>query len=268
MTGNVKKEMYGSRNHKLDVVFNSIGLEYEKDIFFITARKRNNPDPRTRYYMFKELHSLDELESYDISLLHRSVRDEKVNRCRCIFIDENTKEVYVRNPCRIARITLDGFITQLLSIMRCVRESGSAKGSINSTPLSRLLRERGGSSISVTDIDYFIPKLNMFVEEKTFVCKEEEDRVYGTLGLGQFISYEELTRDFIRKGYNVRLLFYSGGYGKDMWTGAVMPANPVRQDIGNLGKIVKITNIKRMNSINIEEWLRYDNQSSTCCHMS
>ena len=86
----------------------------------------------------------------------------------------------------------------LLEKTYCQYEQSHEKGSEHATALSRFFRENLGKSVSITDIDFFIPNKCLFLEEKTFIRIIENEK-YGYLAKGQCFSYKELVDDLIDK---------------------------------------------------------------------
>lgn len=63
-------------------------------------------------------------------------------------------------------------------------------GSKESTWLSAFFREHLGSGFSITDVDFFVTKHSVFIEEKGFIING-----CGLLGDGQFRSFAEIKND-------------------------------------------------------------------------
>lgn len=207
MTAEVKGEIFGSRPSRIEPLLKSSGISYVKNIFLLTCRARFNRDKKTRYLIVKEFTSPNSLEGVASTLDQISLYVKEYLQDRIVGIHINGERevtLFQRGEAPV-KMTYSSLKDYLLSRVNCRYEPSYAKGSKRATPLSRFFREELGKSVSITDIDFFIPELGVFLEEKDYVDREFE-RVYGLLGWGQCLSYRELLCDVI-KGASFLLLF-------------------------------------------------------------
>ena len=80
-------------------------------------------------------------------------------------------------------LSYDRFKQRIIEITNCKYVNSYAMGSKESTPLSRFFREKMGQGFALTDIDFYLTKNKLFIEEKNFI----KDNT-GYIGIGQCIS--------------------------------------------------------------------------------
>jgi len=202
----VKEEKFGSRPSVLERFLRESGIHFEKNIFMITCRREFNENTDSRYLILKEFLNPDELESGSLKAISRFLRSIMKDRVLGCCVGEEKDMVSVLYRDRTFTCDRGGFRNFLLRLLSCSFEISSAEGSGRATPLSRFFREDLGKSVSVTDLDFFIPSSGCFVEEKTFARREGNGpEVY--IGLGQFISLRELRRDILSPEARVVLVY-------------------------------------------------------------
>ena len=261
MTNEVKSEQHGSRPSKLVHILDDLRVPYEKDIFFISARGEFNKDKHSRYSMVKELHGMDELAEYDLSTLRNVIQPDKMARLYGIYVNESGGRVHLKGWGWTREYSIDEYVDRLMKSLGCGYVDGSARGSARGTAFSRLLREHAGKSISATDIDFFIPKMNMFIEEKN-ITVSQNGKMIGALGKGQYYSYRELMRDFMNR--DMRLSLLSKGRNGD-WCVSDLPEFMFITSIPSWGEMVKVPTESTMNDAELSNWIgNMMNQSSEC----
>ncbi len=197
MAVEVKEEKFGSRPSVLEPFLKENNIHYEKNIFVITCRKEFNGNIFSRYIIFKEFLSEEEMHSDAIKAISNVLKDFMKKRVRGCYVNEEKREIKVLRGDEISTYSYSEFRTLLLKSLDCKFKMSSARGSSQATPLSRFFRENLGKSVSITDMDFFIPASGCFLEEKTFFKQDHKGaKVY--LGSGQFYSLKELREDILR----------------------------------------------------------------------
>ncbi len=201
MTAEVKEEKFGSRPSKLEPVLRNNKIDYMKNIFVVTCRARFNKNRKTRYLIIKEFNSIDKLKEGKpiLECMAKYLKESMKDRVIGVYIDERDKMAYIlhNNNTDLTKFSFNEFREYLLKKVRCGFISSSAKGSKEASPLSRFFRQNLGKSVSITDVDFFLPQMGIFVEEKTYIKKENEE-IYGLLGWGQCLSYKEIAEDIVK----------------------------------------------------------------------
>ncbi len=202
----VKEEKFGSRPSMLEPLLKQNEIFYEKNIFVITCRGEFNRNTPSRYLILKEFLSSEEMQDISLETISNFLKDFMRGRVWGCHLDEGKEAVKLLYKGKTFTFSYRDFKELLLELMDCKFERSSARGSDEATPLSRFFREYLGKSVSVTDLDFFIPSSGYFLEEKTFVSEEDgELEVY--IGLGQFISFRELRTDILNPRAKIFLIY-------------------------------------------------------------
>ena len=182
----VKKEKFGSRKSILKDLFKTNCISFISNIWVITCRNRINSDKDTRYLICIEGKISD--ESVKILLSHIKVSIPIINVC----FDEESKKIDLVDLINQKKsiLSYEEFKNAIIKRTCCKYIDSYAKGSTESTPLSRFFRENMGKGFALTDIDFFITSKKLFFEEKNFIKNNE-----GYLGIGQCISMQEIIND-------------------------------------------------------------------------
>ncbi|ADL08316.1 hypothetical protein [Thermosediminibacter oceani] len=202
----VKEEKFGSRPSILQPIFEKNKIRFEKNIYFITCRKKYNSKVNTRYLIFLEALSKAEFNEKDFTYIKNSINDIFLHRSYILFLDEKQKKIYLKNFYGEEReLSFLDFKRFILTKTVCPYVCSSAKGSEESSPFSKFFRENLGAGFSMTDIDFLLPN-SIFIEEKTF-SKESGDNVYGYIGYGQCLSFNELLEDVFKEHCKILIIF-------------------------------------------------------------
>lgn len=182
----VKNEKFGSRTSILKSVFIENNIDFISNIWVITCRSAINNDSSTRYLVCIEVED-GELEYED--LLNRISQSVPIISVK--FIEEK-KRIIIKNlkTETTADVSYNGFKQRIIEITKCKYVDSFALGSKESTPLSRFFRENMGKGFALTDIDFYLTKRKVFIEEKNFVVGDD-----GYIGIGQCISFQEIIND-------------------------------------------------------------------------
>ena len=189
----VKTEKFGTRNSLLKPLFLKHQIPFISGIWIVTCRQAINQDEQTRYLIITEGQIKNELKH----LLHNT-------RTHIPFInvnfDEKNQTVSVTNlrTGKAGTILFKTFKQRLIELTECRFIRSFAQGSSRSTPLSRFFRENMGKGFALTDIDFYLPQKNLFIEEKDFTLNNK-----GYLGIGQCASFKEIINHIFK---NTKLL--------------------------------------------------------------
>jgi len=207
MVINVKKEIYGSRPSVIEPILKNNNVEYIKNIFILTCKAAFNKNKSTRYLILIEFPTSTGLDRSLIKNLSNCLKKDLKNRVVGVSMVENEKKVYIFfENGRKKELSYMEFKNFLLEEINCKYQKSFQKGSQRATPLSRFFREHLGKTVSITDIDFFLPDKNLFIEEKTFIRNKDKYKV-GYLGQGQCFSYKELKEDILNTNGRIVLVF-------------------------------------------------------------
>ncbi len=210
MAVDVKKEIYGSRPSVIEPILKDYNVDYIKNIFVLTCRAEFNKNKSTRYLILIEFPTPDDLDISLIKNLSNCLKKDLKNRVVGVSLVEEEKKAYllfvnnVNN--KIKELSYKDLKDFLLKKTGCKYQESSQKGSQEATPLSRFFREYLGKTVSITDIDFFLPDKCLFMEEKTFIKNKSAHKV-GYLGQGQCFSYKELRKDILNANSRIILVF-------------------------------------------------------------
>jgi len=182
----VKTEKFGSRNSTLKSLLTENKINFLSNIWVITCRASINADKNKRYLVCIEV-QYDEIEYKD--LLNNINKNISI-----LFVkfNEENKQVFVENlkTNKKGEMSYDDFKKRIIEVTGCNYVDSYALGSKESSPLSRYFRENMGKGFALTDIDFYLTKRNIFIEEKNFVIGN-----IGYVGIGQCISFKEIIND-------------------------------------------------------------------------
>lgn len=189
----VKREKYGSRKSVLKNVLIESNISFISNIWVITCRHAINSDKNSRYLVCIEGDIIDAEYESIVKKINKNIAIINVK------FDKEKKIVLIKNikSKQISTVSYETFKNRIIEITKCKYVESYALGSSESSPLSRYFREYMGKGFALTDIDFYLTKKNLFVEEKNFVINNE-----GYLGLGQCISFKEIINDIF---HNVKL---------------------------------------------------------------
>jgi hypothetical protein len=166
-----------------------LSIEYIANLWVVTCRQAINNDKNTRYLVIIE----GSFSEKDRDLL--SQINANVSIINVIFNEEEKKiMIYNLKTKQKAELSYDRFKQRIIEITKCRYVNSYAMGSKESTPLSRFFRERMGKGFSLTDIDFYLTKKKLFIEEKNFIKDNK-----GYIGIGQCISFKEIINDIFPK---------------------------------------------------------------------
>ncbi len=182
----VKEEKFGSRKSILKNLLLKSDIPFVTNIWIVTCRYAINKDVNSRYLVCIESDFFDPVyESIiknindNISIIH-------------IRLDEDRENVAVVNikSKKTGCLTYSQFKDRIIELTQCKYIDSYALGSARSTSLSRFFRQQMGKGFALTDIDFFLTKRKIFIEEKNFTVNDK-----GYLGVGQCISFKEIIND-------------------------------------------------------------------------
>lgn len=181
----VKEEKFGSRNSLLKPILIKNNIDFIANIWVVTCRQSINDNKDSRYLVIIEgvynddyKHILEQINP-NISVIN-------------VSFDEASKSISVFNikTGQKGILSYIKFKNRIIELTECEYVDSSVLGSKESTPLSRFFRENMGKGFALTDIDFYLTKTSLFLEEKNFVKKD-----IGYIGIGQCISFKEIISD-------------------------------------------------------------------------
>lgn len=189
----VKEEKFGSRNSLLKTIFIKNNIAFIANIWVVTCRQAINNNRDSRYLVIIEG---EYNEDYKSILAQINPNISVIN----IAFTESSKSISVYNIKTKQKGTLSysRFKERIIELTECQYVDSYALGSKESTPLSRYFRENMGKGFALTDIDFYLTKKRLFLEEKNFVKND-----IGYIGIGQCISFKEIISDIFT---NIQLL--------------------------------------------------------------
>lgn len=185
----VKEEKFGSRKSPLKSIFKENGIDFITNIWVVTCRRAINNDKNTRYLVIIEG---SHIEKYKNLLNQINTNISIIN----VIFNEKEQLITIENIRTKQKgiVPYDKFKQRIIDITNCNFVNSYAKGSKESTPLSRFFRENMGKGFALTDIDFYLTKKNLFIEEKNFIKGN-----VGYMGIGQCISFKEIINDIFPK---------------------------------------------------------------------
>jgi len=207
----VKNEKFGSRPSVLEPMFKRCGITFQKGLYFVTCTRRFNCDVNTRYLIFLESLSEEDFESRDLSVIKACVKEVFWRRSYRVLIDEKDQSVRIRGFVSDQTMTFnqEDFKQFILKETQCGYEESSGRVGESSSPFSKFFRKCMGAAFAMTDIDFVLPG-SILVEEKTFLRRANND-VYGYIGVGQCLSFNELLTDVLTEKCRIFLVFCEKG---------------------------------------------------------
>lgn len=189
----VKEEKFGSRKSTLKDLLIKSNITFITNIWVVTCRYAINSDKNSRYLVCIE----SDLFDFNYESIIKNI-DNNVSIIHIKF-DENEKNVFITNIKTKQKGVLNyvQFKNRIIELTKCEYIDSYALGSSESTPLSRFFRENMGKGFALTDIDFYLTKKELFIEEKNFIKNNK-----GYLGIGQCISFKEIVNDVF---HNVKL---------------------------------------------------------------
>jgi len=181
----IKTEKFGSRISLLKPILESNNIEFITNLWVVTCRQAVNNDKNSRYLVIIE-------NVFDLK--YNQLLD-KINRnipIINVIFDETEKKIKVYNFKTDKHVILNykDFKESIIRLTKCRYIDSFALGSKESTALSRFFREHMGKGFALTDIDFYLTKKKLFLEEKNFVRNNT-----GYIGVGQCISFKEIILD-------------------------------------------------------------------------
>ena len=211
MAIDVKKEIYGSRPSVIEPILKENNVDYIKNIFALTCRAEFNKNKSTRYLILIEFLTPNDLNITLIKRLSNCLRKNLKNRVLGVsLVEEEKKACLLFANDKRKDFSYKDLKDFLLKKTYCEYRKSYQKGSQESTPLSRFFREHLGKTVSITDIDFFLPDKCLFIEEKNFIKNQNVYKV-GYLGQGQCFSYRELREDILNDDSRILLVFVEHG---------------------------------------------------------
>ncbi len=182
----VKEEVFGSRNSNLKDLFVNNGIDFISGIWVVTCIRSINKDVKSRYLICIEGDRYDQSIDGLISRVKNNVSAIHVK------FNQDKETVFVKNlrTEQASDISYSQFKQRIIELTKCKYYKSFAQGSSESTPLSRFFRENMGKGFALTDVDFYLTSKKLFIEEKNFVVENK-----GYLGVGQCISFKEITND-------------------------------------------------------------------------
>lgn len=178
----VKEEVYGTRPSNISRILQTHKIPFLDQIWFITCRRSINPNPTTRYLVLIESSSEIDLRIFNPDIpIYRISFDH--NRARLSNLRANQSFVFSRTELK----------EWIIAITGCRFVESHSSGSANATKLSRFFRENMGKAFSLSDVDFYITKKQLFIEEKGFVRG-----MRGYLGEGQYYTFLEILSEVCR----------------------------------------------------------------------
>ncbi|MBC8548504.1 MAG: hypothetical protein H8D23_02540 [Candidatus Brocadiales bacterium] len=186
----VKQEIFGSRHSSLKSIFLENNIKFSSEIWIISCRFSINSDKKTRYIVCIEGNK--DLLEYKLLLEKININIIVLN----VLVNEDEKTIFVKNirDEKTASVTYESFMKRIVNVTKCKYIESFASGSRNSTPFSRFFRENMGKGFALTDIDFYILRNQLFIEEKNYIENNK-----GFLGVGQCISFKEAINDVFIK---------------------------------------------------------------------
>lgn len=181
----VKEEKFGSRNSSLKPILTKNNIDFIANIWVVTCRQAINNNKDSRYLVIIEGVYNDDYK-HILSQINPNI--SVIN----VTFDETSKSISVLNIKTEQKgiLTYGKFKNRIIELTKCEYVDSYALGSKESTPLSRFFRENMGKGFALTDIDFYLTKKRLFLEEKNFVKKD-----IGYIGIGQCISFKEIISD-------------------------------------------------------------------------
>ncbi|WP_452222407.1 hypothetical protein [Lacinutrix salivirga] len=181
----VKKEIFGSRKSTLASVLIEHNINFISNIWVVTCRQAINKDKDSRYLVIIEGEYNDDYKQI-LSQINPEISVINVQ------FSEDEKSISVHNikTQEKGNITYSQFKNRIIALTQCKFVDSFALGSKDSSPLSRFFRENMGKGFALTDLDFYLTKKKLFVEEKNFVNNST-----GYIGIGQCISFKEIVLD-------------------------------------------------------------------------
>jgi hypothetical protein len=178
----VKREAYGTRPSNIGRILQEHNIPFIEHIWFVTCRRSINPDPNTRYLVLVESASEIEIGMFNPEIAVYRITFEH-NRARLSSLRNNQSYLFTRTELK----------RWIISTTKCKYVESFASGGADATKLSRFFRENMGKAFSLSDIDFYLSRKRLFIEEKSFVRGER-----GYLGEGQYYTFLEILRDICR----------------------------------------------------------------------
>tara|TARA_R110002050_G_scaffold300678_1_gene471479 strand:+ start:10338 stop:11066 length:729 start_codon:yes stop_codon:yes gene_type:complete len=181
----VKEEKFGSRNSLLKPILIKNKIAFIANIWVVTCRQSINNNKDSRYLVIIEGVFND---VYEHILKQINPNISVIN----VSFDEGSKSISVYNikEGKKGVLSYSKFKNRIIELTECKYVDSYALGSKESTPLSRFFRENMGKGFALTDIDFYLTKKRLFLEEKNFVKND-----VGYIGIGQCISFKEIISD-------------------------------------------------------------------------
>lgn len=182
----VKEEKFGSRKSILKYFLLKSNITFINNIWVVTCRYAINSDKNSRYLVCIESNSFDSNYESIIKYINNNVSIIHIK------FNEDKKQIVVTNikSKQSGLLNYAQFKNRIIELTKCKYVDSFALGSSESTPLSRFFRENMGKGFALTDIDFYLIKKELFIEEKNFVKNNK-----GYLGVGQCISFKEIVND-------------------------------------------------------------------------
>lgn len=237
----VKAEIYGTRKSHLSKIFQKAGtsIDFIDSIWVITCRRSINSNCKSRYLIFIESN-----HEFDYSIFKNYINIYKI-----FFKGKSLDLVNIKTNNISTFYTKDDLKNWILSITDCKYIPSYAPGKNIKSKLSKFFRENMGKGFSMTDIDYYLPTKNIFIEEKSFQIKNK-----GYIGEGQLYSYLELKSDICLNSNVVILTFIDENR---LYVTDIKKINIYNKKILNKwGRMIEFDLGKQINSDELIEFLK------------
>lgn len=218
----VKSEIFGSRNSKLiDKIPKDKSLKLIDNLWFCTCLYKFNKNPQTRYIIFYECFSEEQFNIEDVNYL-KSYFKSNVSLFKAYITESNIeflniytgeKVIFEHNPegnnpdaARFILSQVDCLCGNLNQANTSIIKNDSV------SKFSIFLRRNLYGRLGTTDIDFVInlEKQIIFIEEKLYM-----EETGGSIGLGAYISFNEILRDVVKKdNFHFWIMFFNNLTGE------------------------------------------------------
>jgi len=174
----VKAEIYGTRNSNLEPVLNKFNIYYIKNLWIISHIKSK-----------KKMIGIESNNKKDIFHFENLVKKFGIKNYFFVFKDIDKNKIYFRyNQDKTLVLTENELKNYLLGLFEVNFISNPKKGSNEASFFSRFFREKMGKGFVLTDIDYYIPSMNIFIEEKIYLLNKKN----GFISYGQYKNFTSI----------------------------------------------------------------------------
>lgn len=196
----VKDEKFGSRPSILEDQLKEENIDYLKDVWFITCRRKINKDPDSRYLAFIET---DDKGTFEEKQYYDNIDNYFSCPLYYIYYEENGEWI-IGNPENEVKMNEDEFKSFIIKKTDCrfIKGKGFAEG--EGTRFSKFFRSEMGNGFALTDLDFLIFNDHLTLIEEKGYRKDEK----GYLGQGQYYSFQEIQKDILENNYQWFIIFF------------------------------------------------------------